>query len=98
MECLKADKNSHCLLGAPIFWGAKSYDTQGELHGNLGEERPALTVSERVSRDHFRTPAPPVTAPAVALGIAASPGSPVQQVVSLASPTTNRVTDSPILG
>lgn len=42
-------------------------------------------------------PAPPVTAPAVALGIAASPGSPVQQAFP-ASPTTNRVTDSPILG
>lgn len=42
-------------------------------------------------------PAPPVTAPAVALGITASPGSPVQQVL-LASPTTNKVTDSQILG
>ena len=35
----------------------KSYDIQGELHGNL-EERPALTVSERVSWDHFLMPAP----------------------------------------
>lgn len=97
MECLKADKNPHFLLGASIFWGAKSYDTQGELHGNLAEERPALTVSERVSRDHFRMSAAPVRAPAAALGIAASPGSPVQQVFP-ASPTTNRVTDSPVLG